>query len=498
MNTELVNVIFGMKVRQARIAANLSLSEFANRCDLSPSYITEIEKGRKHPKADKIMKMAEVLNKSYDELVSIKLSSSLTYLETMLSSPLLQQFPFEEFGLELSDLINLFTRMPNKASAFANALLEIAHQYNMKDEHLLRAALRSYQEMHENYFQEIEDTAAKFAKENKIETKLPIKQNKLEKLICQKFGYELETQQLAGNPQLSAYRSVYVSGRTPKLLLNASLKPAQIKFLLARELGYRVLKLSERSYTSMPNRVDSFQQVLNDFRASYFAGALLMPRAAILEDLHTFFQFETWRASYLLNLLEKYEATPEMLLYRLSELMAHFFGIKLHFLRFNGAANHFKLIKQFNINRLLLRDGISYGEHYCQRWLANRLLRELSEANNFDDYAQRPLVGGQIEEFLNTHERIFTFGFARPLALTPRVGSSATLGFRLTPDLNNIIRFIEDPAIPVVTIDETCERCPLTSEQCKVRIAEPVILTAQQELREREAALSQLIAQMRE
>ena len=80
MNTDLVNIILGMKVRQARLETNLTLSEFANRCDLSPSYITEIEKGRKYPKTDKILRMAEVLNKSYDDLVSIKLAPSLTYL----------------------------------------------------------------------------------------------------------------------------------------------------------------------------------------------------------------------------------------------------------------------------------------------------------------------------------------------------------------------------------------------------------------------------------
>src|SRR5690606_40116042 len=100
MNTELVNIIFGMKVYQARTAAGLTLTEFANRADLSPSYVTEIEKGRKYPKADKILKMAQVLGVSYDQLVSMKLDPSLSYLESALASPLLQEFPFEEFGLE--------------------------------------------------------------------------------------------------------------------------------------------------------------------------------------------------------------------------------------------------------------------------------------------------------------------------------------------------------------------------------------------------------------
>ena len=34
--------------------------------------------------------------------------------------------------------------------------------------------------------------------------------------------------------------------------------------------------------TSAPERVDSFEQVLNDFKASYFAGALLVNRERLL------------------------------------------------------------------------------------------------------------------------------------------------------------------------------------------------------------------------
>ena len=57
-----------MKVRQARTEANMTLSEFSAACELSPSYLTEIEKGRKYPRADKIMKMANALGNAGAEL----------------------------------------------------------------------------------------------------------------------------------------------------------------------------------------------------------------------------------------------------------------------------------------------------------------------------------------------------------------------------------------------------------------------------------------------
>jgi transcriptional regulator with XRE-family HTH domain len=497
INTDLVNIILGMKVRQARLEANLNLTEFAARCDLSPSYITEIEKGRKYPKTDKILKMAEVLGKSYDELVSIKLAPSLTYLETMLSSPLLQQFPFEAFGLELGDLVNLFTRAPDKASALLHAIFEIGRQYDMKQEHFLRAALRSYQEIRENYFQSLEDAATKFAEKYDLEMKLPLDQTVLKNLIQDQFGYELDTTRLATHETLSNYRSVFIGGTQPKLLINAALHHNQVKFLLARELGYQFLGLKERADTSAPDKVDSFEQVLNDFKASYFAGALLLPRASILGDLQTFFQLDTWSPYRLLNMLEKYDVTPEMLLYRFSELIPQFFGTKLHFLRFHHFNNEYQLVKQLNMNRLLLPSGIGLHEHYCRRWLPMRLLRELTAQTEPDKSGDTPLVGIQISEFLESQERFLSFGFARPLALAPNVGSSVIVGFRVTPDLKETIRFVEDHSIPSMIINETCERCPLTEDQCRVRGAEPAILYAERKTIERKAALSQLMAELR-
>lgn len=134
MTNNLINIIFGMKVRQARLETGLTLSEFASQCELSPSYVTEIEKGRKYPRVDKIMRMAEVLRKPYDDLVSISLSPSMTYLSTTLKSVTFQRFPFEEFGLEMGDLVTLLTREPEKASALMHAVLEIGRRYDLHEE----------------------------------------------------------------------------------------------------------------------------------------------------------------------------------------------------------------------------------------------------------------------------------------------------------------------------------------------------------------------------
>jgi transcriptional regulator with XRE-family HTH domain len=502
MSVNLVNIIFGMKVRQARTKEGLNLSEFAARCELSPSYVTEIEKGRKHPRADKIMRMAEVLGKPYDELVSITLAPSLAHLESALSSSIVRRFPFEEFGFEAEDLVNLLTRQPDRASALLHALLGIGRRYDLKEEDFLLAALRSYQEIHENYFQDVEDSAlafsAEFGEKYGFPAQPPIQLATLERILQEEYGYQVDEELIASTPPLALYRSVYVEGKQPWLLVNSTLYHRQIKFLLARELGYLYLNYRDRSYASPPDRTGSFTKILNDFKAAYFGGAILMPRAIMLADLQRFFEQPTWNPSMLQDMLGRYEVTPEMLLYRFSELIPQFFGTRLHFLRFHYTETGYRLIKQLNMSQFVVPSGIGLFESFCRRWLSVRLLREMEGDSGTKQSVEPPPVGVQLSEFLESGDSFLSIGFARPLALQPNVNSSVVVGFPVDAELRNTIRFLQDPAVPREIINETCERCSLTADQCSVRGAEPTRLQEKQAETERRLAMSQLVAQLRD
>ena len=492
---DLVNIIFGMKVRQARLEAGLTLTDLARQAEMSPSYLTEIEKGRKYPRADKILKMAEALGKPYDDLVSIRLAPSLRQLESTLSSSTMQRFPFEEFGLEPADVLGLITREPERASALLHAVVEIARRYDLREEEFLRAALRSYLEMHENYFPDLEEAALAFSTEfgpryGFDAAALPTL-DALAAILRQEYGYSIDDQALANTAELRAYRSLLLPGRRPQLFINSRLYARQVKFILAREIGYRTLGLKERSLLSTPDRVDSFQQLLNDARAAYFGGALLMPRARVLADLQAFFALPAWDPAPFSAMLTTYEVTPEMLLYRFSELIPEFFGIKLHFLRFHHTTgtDEYHLVRHLNMNQLLVPSGIGLFEHHCRRWLSIRLLPGPPGA------AADPLpVGIQLSEFLSTQEQFLCLGFGRRMVLSPQVASSVIIGFRVDADLRQTIRFLEDPQIPHDIIHETCERCPLTPEQCALRAAPPALLAARHEQMARKLALSQLQA----
>jgi transcriptional regulator with XRE-family HTH domain len=487
-------VIFGMKLRQFREQKGLSLTDFAARTALSVSYLTEIEHGKKYPKAEKIARMAEALGRSYDDLVSIRLNEELNPLASFLASPVLHNFPYHMFGISPAQVVELLTRQPAEASALVNALLGIAEQYNIGVEHLFRSALRSYQELHENYFPDIEQSVDEFAREAGIKADPTPTCEDLQAMIERRFDYQLDDRRLAEHPRLLHFRSILIDRKDsrPQLLINPALSERQRKFILAREIGYRVLGLKERAMTSAPERVDSFEQVLNDFKASYFAGALLVNRDRVISDMRKFFSLERWEPAKFRALVERYQVTPEVFMYRLTEVLPRFFGFKLHFLRFNHEGNCFNLVKHLNMSQVFIPGGTGVNEHYCRRWLAIGVLQELERGCANGDMIDEPLVDAQLSRFLDTDARFLCIAMARHLALKPSATSSVSLGFRCDEEFEHAVRFARDPAITRLVIDGTCERCRLTPEECRERAAPPFLLEREAARREIEIELSML------
>lgn len=489
-----IKVIFGMKLKQFRERAGLSLTDFAARTGLSTSYLTEIEHGRKYPKAEKIARMAEALGKNYDDLVSMKVDEQLSPLAGFLSSPVLHNFPYHLFGISPAQVVELMTRQPAEASALVNALVGIAERYNIGVEHLFRSALRSYQELNGNYFPDIERAVSGLARALEIDSVPTPSYPSLRALIEERFNYRLDDERLAGHPRLHQFRSVLINKdrKSPLLLINPALSERQKKFILAREIGYQVLDLKERAMTSAPERVDSFEQVLNDFKASYFAGALLIDRAQVLADLRTFLADSRWRPDSFLSMLEKYEVTPEIFMYRLTEVLPAEFGVRLHFLRFNHEGGRFRLIKHLNMSEVLIPGGIAVNEHYCRRWLALRILNDLELVREGNSNIDEPVIDAQVSQFIDSEARFLCIAMARRLVLSPATTSSVSLGFRYDESLERAVGFANDPALPCVVIDGTCERCQLTPEQCEDRVAPPIFLELQNAHREVERELASL------
>ena len=237
LSTDHIKLIFGLKLKQLRQEKGLSLQELSNISGLSMSYINEIEKGKKYPKADKIYALSDALQVEYDNLVSLKLSKKLDPISTLLNSNFLTEIPFDFFGIDPANLLEMLADAPTKLSAFINTVIKIGRSYSMSVEQFYFAVLRSYLEMHNNYFPDLEEIAEKFIAENKLSGNSQIDEFYLSNYLLEHYNIRIEFFDETQYPSLASIRSVFVP-KSKKLLLNKRISSDQRAFTLARELGF--------------------------------------------------------------------------------------------------------------------------------------------------------------------------------------------------------------------------------------------------------------------
>ena len=492
LNPESLRYILGLKLRQLRLERRWGLKELGRETGMSVSYLSEIEKGRKYPKPDKLIQLAQALGVSYDELVSPQVEDHLRPVRELFSSSFLQQFPFHLFGIEPEQVVGLVTEVPAKAGALLRTFIEIGQSYGVQVEHFLFSALRSYQQLNGNFFERIEDEASRFLEEHGLADEVGIGADVLQGVLEKEHGFVLDDASLDAYPEIADLRSVFIDGEPRRLVLNPRLRLPQRAFALGRELGYLRLGLEERSQTSGYMRVESFDQVINDFEAAYFSGAVLLNQRLLVADLERFFGRESWSPDAFLELLTKYRVTPETFFYRLSQLLPRRFGFQgSFFVRFAAAAGQevYRLTKILNMSRLPIPLAAEPPEHYCRRWPA---LAALDGRGTDDDGELR--AGAWRCRFVTDDEEYLLFTVSRPLSLAEDQNTSITLGMRVDEALRRHIAFWNDEAIPRRDVHILCERCPL--DDCAERAAPPLVDDGARRRQEREEILARLVAEV--
>ncbi|MGK0290676.1 MAG: transcriptional regulator with XRE-family HTH domain/predicted transcriptional regulator [bacterium] len=495
LDSQSIKFIFGIKLRRYRKKKNYSLKELSKETGLSASYLNEIEKGKKYPKTEKILTLSKSLDVTFDDLVSLNLGTDLQQISSLFDSSFLRRFPFQLFGITTQNILELMSNAPTQAGALLRSLFSIARSYDMKVEHFFSAALSSYQEMHNNYFEDIEQASIEFIQEQGWENKQQIQTAEFQSILENQYNYQIQETDFNKYPQLKVVRTVWVEGEKPKLLINSKLMNSQKDFVLAREIAYNRMGLKERVSPATWNRVESFDPILNNFKASYFAGAIFIRLNSIQKHLAAFFQNQQWDEFRFLELIHQYNVTPEMFMYRVSQVLYKFFQLKeIIFLRVNHNHNS----RKFRLNRELNMSGGSWGrgvglnEHLCRRWLPLQLIQNLEQS-----IEEPPLIGIQRAKVLSTGSEFLFITLSRPLVLVKDSSTSVTLGLEITPKLKRKIRFWNDKNIPRINIDETCERCPLNEEQCSQRAAPSTVFQREQDIVERNTELQALIQEMK-
>lgn len=470
-----IKMIFGFKVKYLRQQKELSYKLLAERTGLSTSYLHDIEKGRKYPKVDKITALAEALGVTYDFLVSTRASKKLQPVVDLLTSDFIKEFPLDFFGISPEKLFELFSNTPDKVNAFIRTIFKITRNYQMQREHIYLAALRSYQDMFDNYFVDIEEEVHRFRKTYAIAVDQSNNPVFFEQLLQSAFGIAVDRTTLPRHPELQHRRS-YFSPERQTLFINMGLSDAQENFLLGRELAFQFMKLSPRPYLTRIADASQFDKLLNNFKASYFSVALLMEEYRLADDFRQIATQSTWNPELFSSLLRVYCVTPEMLLQRLTNILPHHFGIKdLFFIRLAGEERlqHFRMTKELHLSQLHNPYANESNEHYCRRWVSVNIIKNLQAKQREQ---QQLLVDGQISTYYGTNNAYFCLSMAKINANTP---ASVTIGLLINDQLRQQLRFLSDASLSQRLVNTTCERCAIAD--CEARAALPTIIRRQEQ-----------------
>jgi len=452
-----IRLIFGLKLKQIRLDKNLSLSSLAKKASLSVSYLNEIENGKKYPKSNKIASLAEALDISYDKLVSLKLTKSLAPLSDLLESNILEQLPLDHYGIDVHKLLLQISQAPLQLSALVATLIELAKSSEMSQNNFSRAAIRTYKELNDNYFQDLEDSVTKF---------------------CRKINYVISEEVIPNETEFNTIRGINIrNGKSNKLLLNNKLSDSQKAFIVGKEIAYNYLSITDRSDIYSDLRLDSFDQLINNLRASYFSTALLIDKEIFRNDIAQFLNKDKFDSNLLLSYLDKYNSSPEMLFQRITNLLSKYFNIDSFFFhRFNSEFNseRFSLLKELRLNIPEELGGYQTAEHYCRRWVSITSIKEVEKLQSKSDQFYTAIAEIQRSVFNDTKNEFISISLAKRSTLLENSNYSVTLGFLVNDEIKNKIAFLNDPGIKTKIVNNTCERCGV--KDCYERIAKPLIL----------------------
>ncbi len=465
-DSDFIKTVFGLKMRQFRQKKKFSLQDLATLTGVSKSYLNEIENGKKYPKHDKISQLAAALNCTYDDLVSTKLDKSLAPITEILQSDFFKEIPLDLFGINKNNLISIISEAPKKVTAFINTLIEISKNYNLSKERFYFAVIRSFQELYDNYFPEIEEKAKHYILENNLSEKPHSVE--FQKILVGQFQYEIRSLDLEQYGASGKLRSLFIPEKK-LLLLNELLDEDQKTFILAKEIGFNVLILNPRPNTYSWLDFTSFDELLNNYYAAYFAGSLLIRKETLTQKLSSFFQNEEWNPALFENLIEDFTNSPETFYYRLTNILPQEFGIKdLFYLCFTKKKNTDKIqiLKELHLNQQQAPHANSTSEHYCRRWIAVKNLTNLKDNEQVTD--------AQISHYKDTGLTYLVISTSQKNPFSDGTNRSYCIGILLNSSSLKKIKFAKSDRIKTIDVGVTCEFCSILD--CEVRQAPPLRL----------------------
>lgn len=493
-----IKLVFGLKLKQLRQENKMSLSDLSNKSTLSISYLNEIESGKKYPTTNKIALLANALNVSYDKMVSLKLSKNMAPIGELLESNILKELPLDHYGIDVNKFLQLMSKASLQLSALVSTVIEMAKSSELSQNNFSRIAIRTYKEFNDNYFEDLEESVEKFCSQSNFRFNLPIKYSFLMNILKDKFQYEIDEKVISEHHELCTVRGIVVfKNGSKKILINSRLTDSQKAFIVGKEIAYNYLDISDRSFIYSDLKVDSFDQLLNNVKASYFSSALMIKKNDLINDLNKLFNKKVWDNNFIISLLTKYNASPDMLFQRITNLLSTVWNINsFFFFRFDTPLNsiNYYLAKELCLNVRSIPGSNQNDENYCRRLVSIKLLEDFKKQQMKNKNNNSPLAGIHKSKFFNSGDEYLMISIAKNSTLFRETNYSVTLGLLLNEELKKKINFWNDPKIPEIIVNDTCERCQISD--CKERVESPKILESKTNIEKIERTLKKVVDEM--
>jgi predicted transcriptional regulator/DNA-binding XRE family transcriptional regulator len=372
----------GHRLRELRLDRGHTQAEFARRLGISAAYLNLIEKGRRTVQLPLLWKALELLHVEPEPFISTLGDQRVEQnLAQLLDEPLLRSLNLDRDDLAslsaapraattITTLFNLYKNARgqldkmqeqlSRTEADRKARVSMSHDGEVDD-----ATLRldyspldevaDFLQSNRNYFPELEDAAARARRDYGVERR--ILSDQLSHVLESRLGVRVD--QFVSSPDNSVVRRYDPEAGTVEI--SSELTEARRKFDLAHVLGLRLLdqegihKRITRDYEARHPETPRFLKV---HLANYFAGALLMPYAGVLE--------EAQRTRYdVERLAGLFEMSYEAVAHRLTNLAdARRRGVPMHFLRVDMGGN---ISKRYAATGLLFPVGLGS----CPKWVAH-------------------------------------------------------------------------------------------------------------------------------
>ncbi|MFW6049936.1 MAG: helix-turn-helix domain-containing protein [Myxococcota bacterium] len=367
------NAAMGQRLRELRLGRGLQQGEVARRLDISPAYLSLIEKGKRTVHLPFLFKALELYGVGMEEFMSSLGERHVDDgLARLLDDPLLRSLNLSEEDLAslsaepkiITTITALFNLYKNTRSQLDNVLMGIARREHegpgTDDGDSLRFdyspfdEVTDFLEQHSNWFPSLEERADALRRDLGLGTR-----TSRDQLIATLEKLGVEVRLVPGDRVSSVVRRW--DPEKGVVSLSADLFEQRMKFQLAQTIGRRLFDdeaLHEPLIEHYPGRHAETRKLIKIHLANYFAGALLLPYG-------DFYRAVT-RTRYDVELLAHlFESSYETVAHRICNLSdPRQRGIPMHFLRVDTAGN---------VSKRYSGDGLRIPQHggSCAKWAAH-------------------------------------------------------------------------------------------------------------------------------